>query len=921
MSSIILPQKANIIKNISVDMKEQLDKVFLFAPGKHEIRIIGRWYNQIFQGQTKKTCLLESSGSRAAAFSLGLATSTQHAIDMIYNHFAVDGEEPHNCFIVTNSVADDYSQEMKKRKIGSFWFPNTSYICVKANDVAAINSIIIDIDRPHTGTEKLCASNEELKQLDSGRKQLNALLNEHNIVANYQICSGNGYQLAIFFQFQQEISAAKKTVSKILKGLNSKFLENAIEVDITLEDPSRVSRLAGMLNKKNDRQEILPDRVHRVTTLIETNLQKNNWEDIIKFADFFPTPETKSKTQKPKSQSTQIKEEQTLLNNTKVEIVQPIKSASIKEFDAESYLRQVITLNNISVIKEQADNSCRIRFCLSECLFDSTHKANEASLFLSSDGKICYQCFHNSCKNRTWSDVKHLVNLPQNEIVCKNCGKKIMWMQNKNGKWQPTNTDGSQHKCNSNNPKIATASKPSLPKGQQIWINEKGAVITGVAAQSFFEAQKTPFIFNLGKFWRFENGVWKDVESSVLEKEIHGMIGREKATKKVIQDIVYNLSLEAAKNIEWNKYKNKICFLNCVLDIDTGETEPHNAEYYQNSQIKQEYLPPTGDAQYFIEENAPNWLCFLNSLEFQKATYERLQEWLGYLLIPDTRIEKCLYLKGEGSNGKGTLLRVIIEMLGQDLVSCLEPEEMFEKFKKAAIQNKLANIASDIDTTTVMSMGFKKIVSGELLTVEDKWEKPFKFFPYARFIFAANDFLPTRDHSYGFFRRFDVLEFKKRFEGKNKDMELFSRLQKEIQYILLWAMEGLKRLKINSFVFTKSEEFLASGKDFELKSNPLYQFVEECCFLARNDEHFSAFAAINKKELSTEQFIKWCDENNFCVSCNSLRERYVGWCAKMGYNSLNDGNLGKELKRLGVERERDTTGNRLYFYKGIRLFL
>ena len=36
------------------------------------------------------------------------------------------------------------------------------------------------------------------------------------------------------------------------------------------------------------------------------------------------------------------------------------------------------------------------------------------------------------------------------------------------------------------------------------------------------------------------------------------------------------------------------------------------------------------------------------SLEFKPATYKRLQEWAGYFLVPETKLQKCLYFKGGG---------------------------------------------------------------------------------------------------------------------------------------------------------------------------------------------------------------------------------------------------------------------------------
>ena len=38
------------------------------------------------------------------------------------------------------------------------------------------------------------------------------------------------------------------------------------------------------------------------------------------------------------------------------------------------------------------------------CIFDRNHK--DASVIIRTDGTICYNCFHDSCSNRHWSDFR-----------------------------------------------------------------------------------------------------------------------------------------------------------------------------------------------------------------------------------------------------------------------------------------------------------------------------------------------------------------------------------------------------------------------------------------------------------------------------------------------------------------------------------
>ena len=40
------------------------------------------------------------------------------------------------------------------------------------------------------------------------------------------------------------------------------------------------------------------------------------------------------------------------------------------------------------------------------CLFNESHASNKASIIQSSEGALYYQCFHNSCRDKKWSDAR-----------------------------------------------------------------------------------------------------------------------------------------------------------------------------------------------------------------------------------------------------------------------------------------------------------------------------------------------------------------------------------------------------------------------------------------------------------------------------------------------------------------------------------
>ena len=83
-----------------------------------------------------------------------------------------------------------------------------------------------------------------------------------------------------------------------------------------------------------------------------------------------------------------------------------------------------------------------------------------------------------------------------------------------------------------------------------------------------------------------------------------------------------------------------------------------------------------------------------------------------------------------------------------------------------------------------------------------KHRDPFEFQHYAKLLFSANEFIPSRDRSYGFFRRFQIIRFERIFKESEQDQDLEETLQHDLPGILNWALLGLKKLIDNEWVIT-----------------------------------------------------------------------------------------------------------------------
>ena len=392
-------------------------------------------------------------------------------------------------------------------------------------------------------------------------------------------------------------------------------------------------------------------------------------------------------------------------------------------------------------------------------------------------------------------------------------------------------------------------------------------------------------------FWKYSSGVWKREEDAQIKAQIRRKIAmREEAlvylTSALVEDVFKQLSLIllAPPEFKFNREPMIINFTNGTLELREGEfSGSHRRELFQNIQFPYDFNR---------DLHCPNWNLFLESLEFDPDTLSRLQEWAGYCLLPMVQgnLQKSLFFIGEGANGKSVFLETLAAVL--DNVSHLELSELFDRFKIAELESKLANICTDVETSKVMDARFKKIVAGEPQSAERKFKEPFEFQPFAKILFSANDFIPTKDRTHGYYRRFDILKFNRIFKTEEQKPELLQELKEEVPGIFNWALEGLDRLSQQNWIMTKSSYMENCHNEFRRATNPLQLFIEEECVV----------------------------EGNATVDSNELRSSYKRYCEDKGYKILSDNKLGQELKRLEINKSRiRSEEGRISIYEGIRL--
>ena len=262
---------------------------------------------------------------------------------------------------------------------------------------------------------------------------------------------------------------------------------------------------------------------------------------------------------------------------------------------------------------------------------------------------------------------------------------------------------------------------------------------------------------------------------------------------------------------------------NCIVDIRDRKAYPYSKDFFIPTLINATYNPKLKKND-FVDKFMSRVCCGDKEIE------DLIYEMIGYCLIPTSKFQKSFILFGDGSNGKSTLLDVIIEILGDYNVSSLSLKEINHTFKLAEITDKLANIGDDIsDEYITDSSIFKKLVTGEEITVEKKHEQPYKIRNTATIIFATNNLPNMQDKSNGMVRRLCIIPFNAIISKNDPDFDPFilDKLKEEDNksYILNKALLGIERVFVNQgFTTPKSVEELM--EDYYREVNNVIRYLD-----------------------------------------------------------------------------------------------
>lgn len=230
--------------------------------------------------------------------------------------------------------------------------------------------VLIDLDSKRlTG---VCATKEEATRAYNKGQEVYKYLMDNGFYEPIVVFSSSGIHLYLRCALMNS-EENTKLIKRFLEALAMLFSDEYVDVDVKVFNAARISRLPGSYSCKGSSTDTeRPQRKCRFLR-IPDEIKVNEKEYFEKIANLYP------------------------------EDVKPTRENhySTEKFDLDAFLEK----HNIKVVRVDHITGGK-KYILEHCIFNDSHTGKDAVIFQRDTGEIAYHCFHQSCSQYSWKDVR-----------------------------------------------------------------------------------------------------------------------------------------------------------------------------------------------------------------------------------------------------------------------------------------------------------------------------------------------------------------------------------------------------------------------------------------------------------------------------------------------------------------------------------
>jgi len=268
---------------------------------------------------------------------------------------------------------------------------------------------------------------------------------------------------------------------------------------------------------------------------------------------------------------------------------------------------------------------------------------------------------------------------------------------------------------------------------------------------------------------------------------------------------------------------------NGTIDLRTGELLPHR---------QADNITRLAPVEYNTDADCPRWMDFLGDVfrgDGELITF--VQRFLGYCLSADTSEHVLPIFWGSGSNGKSTLVDLVLHLIGE--YGCMAPESLFtarsqkeHPVEVATLQGRRLAVGSETEGNARLRISMLKSLTGDgHLQGRFMYGNPFTFERTAKLVLLTNHRPHVPDDTDAAWRRLRLVPFNVQFIDrpgcKPADKELPDKLRAESTGILAWLVDGFTPWW-NERTLTDPEAVRQATEGYRLDEDGMARFLAAC---------------------------------------------------------------------------------------------
>lgn len=669
-------------------------------------------------------------------------------------------------------------------------------------DIDRFRHLVLDIDPIKPNGVKGAATDAEHNATLEAANKAKEIAAEHDWPEPMIVDSGNGSYAILRVDLPNDVES-KELLGRVLQAFAAKIDDDGAKVDTSVNNASRIFRVAGTLNRKGEHSE---DRPHRMAKIISA-----------------PSDDTLIQVSLDQLQELGGKGTTSRLEtDCKLQLSERLHAELANVVIA--YLRRAEKAPPFEISEDREFVKLEFAYCPFK---GGSHTDGRSAVLVWRDGTVGFKCFHDKCNGLGWKSLQKELEVEFCEAVAERIAAAgvtgqttrrfddpVLLAQTHMDKWRWENGDPTTVFFNGDLWRFdsrdawqktkATELSPWLRDTIQIQFDNHAKLVTRISGK---KTKPQP------------------VRGAIISDSYKAIESLSRRAVSVSTQPPFWLN----QHEEWAP-SDLLVFRNGILNVR------------RHLKAKECFIPVTPrlfydyQAPFDFDPQAPEpvaWQWFLDSLEQDDDWLGLLQEIMGYCIWGAYDLQKYFVMFGPPRSGKGTIANVLTDLVGGASAVCSPSLQDFaESFGLEQTIGKRLAIVPEIDAAGKKARQIvaqiKAITGGDMITVNRKHIKNIPLRLPLKILMLTNHFVALPDNSGALQARLLPLRLTKSFVGK-EDIKLAEKLANENASILNWALKGARRLWQANGEFTIPQSSQGFLDEHFAASAPLRQFIEDCC--------------------------------------------------------------------------------------------